>query len=236
MMLHSPLQPCPYKNYPILFVDDEEFILLTFQHLFRDEFTLHTAGDGKEALNVIKQHPEIVLLISDYRMPRMDGLELFTRVAQERPAMINILMTAYSESSLLMEAFNKGNLFRYITKPYDDKILRQEIMQGIEQSRLIKERDTLFLENIELMEKMKQVQQSVEMTKGTTDLIHNMSTSLKAVNHFLEMIPQKKMEKDPDFWQTSYALAKTEGEKIRDTMNDFLQSFKSSVKENGKEQ
>jgi len=138
-------QSYPYKNYPILFVDDEEPARFIFQLLFHNDFTIHTAQDGEEALNVVKKCPEIILILSDQRMPRMDGIELFKQVAQKRPKMINILVTAYADSTFTTDVKKQGNLFRFIKKPYDEEALKQVIIEGIKegikQSDLINKQD-----------------------------------------------------------------------------------------------
>jgi len=135
------LQPYLYKKYPILFVDDEEPARFIFQLFFHNYFSIYTARDGEEALNVIKKYPEIILILSDQRMPRMDGIKLFKQVAQEYPTMINILVTAYADPDFIVDAMEKGNLFRFIKKPYEEETLKQAIIEGIEQSHLIKKQN-----------------------------------------------------------------------------------------------
>ena len=238
------LESCIYKNYPVLFVDDEELALLTYKNLFKDEMTIYTATHGEAALKMIQEHPEIVVLVTDQRMPRMNGLELLTEVVQKRPEMINILVTAYSDSSLIIDAINKGNLYRYVMKPYNEKILKQEIFQGIERYHLIKERDRLYADHIEWLRKAARIQRLTEMGTLTAGLVHNINNSLVAVNTFLKMIPQKREvqplpiepdqdrdTQDSDFWNRFYSVALDEIERIQEMVKHVLHSVKLPEKE-----
>lgn len=138
------LESTSYKDYPILFVDDEEMAIITFKHLFKDEFTLYTACNGKQALEMLEAHPDIAIVATDQRMPVMCGLDLLIAVAERYPEKINILITAYSALSLIVGALNKGNLFRYISKPYEEDFLKRTIIQGIERYHLLSMREHFF--------------------------------------------------------------------------------------------
>jgi signal transduction histidine kinase len=233
------LESCPYKKYPVLFVDDEELALLTYQNLFKDDLALYTAKNGQEALDVIHHHPEIVVLVTDQRMPKMSGLELLIRVAEKKKEMINILVTAYSDLSLVIEAINKGNLYRYVMKPYNGKILRQAILQGIERYHLIKERDRLYAEHIEWLRNATKIQRLKEIGTLTAGLAHDINNSLVAVNTFLKMIPQKRGvdllptaasdpggEPDAAFWNQFHSVALGEVERIKEMVNHLLHALK----------
>ncbi len=126
------MESVPYKNYPVLFVDDEEMAVATFLRLFRDEFTIYTAGNGEEALEKLAAHPDIALILTDERMPKVSGLELLARVAQDYPTIVNILVTAYSDPTFLARAVNEGRLYRYIEKPYEKAFLEETIRQGLD--------------------------------------------------------------------------------------------------------
>lgn len=151
------LESIHFKDYPVLFVDDEDFAIVTFKHLFKDELTIYTASHGHEALLMLAAHPEIALVVTDQRMPGMTGLELLTHMTKKYPKkIINILVTAYSDLTLVVEAFNKGNLFRYISKPYDEAFLKQTILQGIERYHLLAVWEDFYTTNKERVEKAKE--------------------------------------------------------------------------------
>ena len=102
----------------ILLVDDEPEILFSLQGLLRREFELYTAADGQEALRILQHHP-IHVIMTDQRMPQMTGVELMSRVRTEYPDAMRIIFTGYADIKAVIDAVNHGDLYRYITKPWD---------------------------------------------------------------------------------------------------------------------
>jgi len=149
------LESTPYKDYPVLFVDDEEQAIITFKNLFKDDFTIYTAQNGEEALKILEEHKEIALVATDQRMPKMCGLDLLTIVVEKYPKIINILITAFADLALVIGAVNKGNLYRYIGKPYEEEFLKRTIIQGIERYHMLAVRNHFFDTNKEWMQEGK---------------------------------------------------------------------------------
>lgn len=106
------------QKHPVLLVDDEPEILFSLQGLLRREFELHTAESGREALQLLEQHP-IHVLMTDQRMPEMSGTELISRVKTLYPDIIRIVFTGYADIKAVIEAINTGSPYRYLTKPWD---------------------------------------------------------------------------------------------------------------------
>ena len=107
----------------LLLVDDEPEILFSLKGLLRREFELHTAENGVEALEILRQHP-IQVIMTDQRMPEMTGVELMGHVKTDYPDAIRIIFTGYADIKAVVNAINNGDLFRYITKPWDpDELL-----------------------------------------------------------------------------------------------------------------
>ena len=105
-------------KYSILFVDDEEKALKYFSRLFSDEFTILTAPDTEKAKAILQEnHQDIGVLITDQRMPEETGVTLLKHAKDNYPNIIRLLTTAYSDLSDAIEAVNKGEILRYITKP-----------------------------------------------------------------------------------------------------------------------
>ena len=102
----------------VLFVDDEWEILQALKRRFRKEpFTLYTAGSGQEALDILESNP-VQLIISDARMAGMDGIQLLEQVKQRYPDIVRMIFSGYVETEGLMDAINKGEVLRFITKPW----------------------------------------------------------------------------------------------------------------------
>src|SRR5581483_6931231 len=218
----------PYKELPILFVDDEEMALTTFKSLFKRDFTIYTASGGEDALRIVEAHPEIALIVCDQRMPKMSGIELLRQVSEKRPEMVRMLMTAYSEMELVIDAINQGNIYRYITKPYNDEELKQILIQGIERFYLIKERDRLYAEKIETLKKVARTNRLTAIGILAAGMAHEINNPLVAIKTFLQMIPQKYEEeaKDEDFWEKFHKVAMDETNRIQLLISHLLRYSK----------
>ncbi|MEO1258476.1 MAG: response regulator [Bacteroidota bacterium] len=120
----------PEKKYHILYVDDEADNLLAFRSVFRRYFNIHTAINGQEAIQLLKEKP-FHLLLSDQRMPNMTGIELCENVMQNYPKMVRMIITGYSEMKPINEAIEKGKISKYITKPWNIHELKSEIENAL---------------------------------------------------------------------------------------------------------
>jgi DNA-binding NtrC family response regulator len=131
------------SKHPILIVDDEAEILYSLRGLLRMEFQVHTAESGQEAMEVLAQHP-IHVVMTDQRMPEMTGVELLTQVQHQCPEAIRVVFTGYSDVKAVIDAINRGRIFRYITKPWDPDELRAVLRQACEEHDRIVERKRLL--------------------------------------------------------------------------------------------
>jgi two-component system response regulator AtoC len=131
------------KDYPILIVDDEQDNLDAFRFNFKRSFTILCAQSGDEALELLREH-EVAVIITDQRMPRMTGLELLQQVAQVRPDTVGIILTAFTDVDVLVDAINLGHIYRYITKPWEAKEVRGVLMHAIERYSLQRENQRLM--------------------------------------------------------------------------------------------
>ncbi|MBI5451122.1 MAG: response regulator [Gammaproteobacteria bacterium] len=128
----------------LLFVDDEQNILSSLKRLFRATgHQILTAGSGREALALLEQQP-VDLLISDMRMPEMDGAELLAQVAQRWPQTVRILLTGYADIGSTIRAVNEGSIYKYISKPWEDNDIRLTVQHALEAKHLQAERDRLL--------------------------------------------------------------------------------------------
>ena len=218
----------PFKELPVLFVDDEEMALITFKGLFKRDFTIYTASSGEAALRIIEEHPELALVVSDQRMPGMSGVELLRQVSRKRPELVRMLMTAYSEMDLVIDAINQGNIYRYITKPYNEEELKQTLIQGIERFYLMKERDRLYAEKIETLKKIARTNRLTAIGILAAGMAHEINNPLVAIKTFLQMIPQKYEEeiKDEEFWDKFYKVATEETQRIQILISHLLRYSK----------
>lgn len=114
------------EKFPILYVDDEAHNLTSFAATFRIDYQIYTATNGDDALDILRKN-EIRLVITDQRMPEMTGIQLLEKISPEFPDTIRMILTGFSDIEVIIEAINSGNVFRYITKPWDENELRMTI-------------------------------------------------------------------------------------------------------------
>src|SRR5215210_2932635 len=117
-------------NYKIMVVDDEPANLRLLERLFRRDYHVLTADSGEEALRLLEQH-DVALLITDQRLPGMTGTELLAHAASLRPHMVKVMLTADADADALVEAINRGQVYRYATKPCDDEELRLTVARAL---------------------------------------------------------------------------------------------------------
>jgi len=118
-----PEQLRDYREYPVLYVDDEPENLRIFELTFRRDFAITTADSGEEGLEILSRQP-IAVVLSDHRMPGMTGTEFLARVAELDPKTVRIMVTAYGDSETLESAINTGSIYRYIPKPWTPEDVR----------------------------------------------------------------------------------------------------------------
>jgi Nif-specific regulatory protein len=130
------------KRYPILVVDDEQDNLDAFRFNFRKTFDILTATSGPEALAILAEK-DVAVVVTDQRMPKMTGVELLREVRERTPETVGIILTAFTDVDVLIEAINLGQVYRYITKPWDAKEVRGVLQYAIERFHLQRENKKL---------------------------------------------------------------------------------------------
>jgi two-component system NtrC family sensor kinase len=134
-----------YREYPVLYVDDEPENLRIFELSFRREFKILTAASAEEGLEIINGRP-VCLVLSDHRMPGMTGVEFLTHVREIAPETVRILVTAYGDVNTLQNAINNGSIYRFIPKPWTPEEMRVTLRRGVEVYALDRERKQLVQE------------------------------------------------------------------------------------------
>ena len=119
----------------ILFVDDEPNILNSLSRLLRREgYTILTAGSSTEAFEMMAKQPAQVV-ISDQRMPDMSGTEFLSRIRQLYPDTIRMVLTGYTDLESVTGAINRGAIYKFLTKPWDDDQLREQIREAFRMAK-----------------------------------------------------------------------------------------------------
>ncbi|GAA5504993.1 response regulator [Novipirellula caenicola] len=124
------------KSHSILIVDDEPDVLFSLTGLLRRDFTVYTATSGSEALQIMEEHP-VHVIMTDQRMPSMTGSELMQKVRNTHPEAVRIIFTGYADTRAVVDAINQGELYRYITKPWDPDDLLDMLKEAAERYDVI---------------------------------------------------------------------------------------------------
>jgi response regulator RpfG family c-di-GMP phosphodiesterase len=124
-------EPAPGANKTVLCVDDELSVLSALKRTLRSrDLTVVTATSGAQALEMMAEIP-IDLVISDMRMPGMDGAQLLEHICRDWPDTVRILLTGYSDATSTIRAVNHGRIFRYLQKPWDERELAESVREGL---------------------------------------------------------------------------------------------------------
>lgn len=114
----------------VLYIDDEPNNLISFKASFRFDYTVYVANNTDEAVVQLRQHPDISVILSDQKMPDKTGVEFFEEIRKEFPNPVRILITGYADIESVINAINRGHVYRYIKKPW----LEEDIKSSIEQA------------------------------------------------------------------------------------------------------
>ena len=218
------------KNNHILYVDDELDNLTAFTAALRRHYTITTAQSGEEALELLK-HKAFSLVISDQRMPKMTGVELFEQVKEQYPDIVRIILTGYSEVKAIIDAINKGQVYHYITKPWNVEELKVIIDNALELYTLKADNKALTTEKAELlvqtakMEK-EQVMAHFEILKSQINP-HFLFNSMNILSSLIPKSPKMAVKFTSQFSKVFRKLLENNEEVIIPLQQelDFIKSF-----------
>ena len=185
------------ESYPIvLCVDDETSILRALRRLLMDEeCQVEIASSGAEGLERLAELDQVALIISDQRMPEMTGVDFLQQAKQRVPDALRVMLTGYADLDATMNAVNKGEIWRYLTKPWDDKQLILLVRDALRQYRLARENERLQTvvraQNEELKnwnERLKQrvLEQTDRIRQKSEDLARSNKSLRGSIDHVLE--------------------------------------------------
>jgi YesN/AraC family two-component response regulator len=168
-------------KHTILCVDDEENILNSLKRLLRKEaYRVLTATTGAEGLKLLEEN-DVHLVLSDQRMPQMTGTEFLSVVRERHPDTIRVVLTGYTEVDVITESINKGHVYKFFLKPWNDQSLRLEIKQALEQYDLIQANRTLNQRVLQQNEELKKINENLEA------LVQERTKELEIQNQALEL-------------------------------------------------
>lgn len=171
------------EQIKILCVDDEKNVLKSLRRLFIDEdqYEILIAESGEEGLNILEEDNEIKLVISDYRMPGMNGVEFLSQVCSRWPHIIRIVLSGYADTAAVVEAINLGQIYKFIPKPWNDEELKTAVHTALQHQ-------DLQIQNTKLADELQQKNQQLkEVNENLEELVARRTEALEDRNHVLQI-------------------------------------------------
>ena len=175
----------------ILCVDDEPNVLRALQRLFLDEdYEILTAGSGQEGLEILRREPDIQLVISDYRMPGLNGVDFLRQVRERSPETLRIVLSGYADTAAVVGAINDGQIYKFIPKPWNDEELKRTIADALEKYVLRKKNARLMEELSASNEELTLINENLEtmVAERTADLLVR-NQALTIAQNILDALP-----------------------------------------------
>lgn len=204
------------KHINVLFLDDEVVNLQSYQASFRRYFTCYAASNAEDALDILKKH-DINVLVCDQRMPYKTGVAFLGEIKDQFPDMAKILVTAYSDMPVIIEAVNQGELFRYFSKPYIADELKNGIISGYEMYKLRRD----------LKESNRALQKSLDdMEEFVYSVSHDLRSPLHSILGLIELLKIKPDLKTELIEKIQYSAHKLDTDLVK-----FVNYYKTRRKE-----
>lgn len=169
----------------LLYVDDEVVNLTNFNMAMKHHFHVLTADSARTALDCFKRHSDIALVVADQRMPGMSGADLLAEIRTLYPDTVRLMLTAYSDPADIMAAINKGEIYHYLTKPWQEDLLLDILNKAAEKYRLTQENRSLLEQ---LRHKNEQLQKELQNSRRLKDSLVRRDLILGAVSDTAQKI------------------------------------------------
>jgi CheY-like chemotaxis protein len=171
------------KQTSILCVDDEPHILSALKRVLRNEgYELYLTTKASDGLSIMEREA-VQLVLSDQRMPEMTGIEFLQRVKTRFPSTVRVILSGYADTGMMVDAINKGEIFRFMSKPWNDAELKAVIRQGLEHYAIVAE-NRVLLQKIQM--------QNDELRRFNRDLkaeVEGNRSMLSHAQHILSVVP-----------------------------------------------
>lgn len=183
----------------VLYVDDERPNRIVFEQSLKQEFRIATMPDARSALAFLEQE-DVAVVVSDIRMPEMDGLEFLTIVRDKYPNALRMVITAFSDIDPILRAINDGLVSRYIVKPFEREELQQALRWGTELWSLSKT-------SPEVVKRMLVTERFAALGSLTALYLHDLRTPLTATTLLLDELPSDDEELVSDLKAANIAVS-----------------------------
>jgi len=185
----------------ILCVDDERNVLKALVRLFAFEegYEIFTAESGEEGLDILEEEKDIQLVVSDYRMPGMNGVDFLAKVCELYPDTVRMVLSGYADTAAVVEAINLGQIFKFIPKPWNDDELKATFGMALQHQTLQRQNVQL---NAELQNKNRELEETNEnlekLVAQRTEAIEIRNRVLQIAQGVLDVLPVAVFGIDPE--------------------------------------
>lgn len=187
------------SEYTVLVVDDEVNVQKSLRRLFLDsDYRILMANSGPEALSYLEKE-QVHLVISDYRMPAMTGVELLVKVKAQYPDTIRMILSGFADVEAVVDAINQGAIYKFLAKPWNDQELLLTVKRALEHSSLQRENDRLFRELQSTNDALTKLAEDLEskVQERTLDL-ERKSRAVTVAHSILDLLPVGVIGMDSD--------------------------------------
>ncbi len=193
------------EKRPLLVVDDEVNILHSVHDLLRLDYEVYTAQSGADGLKVLEEN-EVCVVMADQRMPEMTGTEFLAEVKERYPDIVRLVFTGYADGRAVIDAINEGNVYRYVTKPWDPEELRGVIAQAMDQYQLVADRkmlveqlqeanESLQKANVDLRDAFAELKKLDRLKSVFVDIAsHELRTPVFVISGFARLLARRMKE------------------------------------------
>jgi two-component system, sensor histidine kinase and response regulator len=204
-------------KHTILCVDDELDNVDALERLFRKNYTVLKATSGAQGLQTLAENPGVALIISDQRMPSMTGVEFLEKTQRTHPEALRILLTGYTDIESVIQAVNQGQIYRYLTKPWDSTDLLNTVETAIQKYDMTKE---LKKKNIELAKALNELK-SLDKAKSNFMILinHELKTPLTSIISFISLLNETQMDDEQKLFVNRIARG---ADKLKGIIDDVL--------------
>lgn len=202
------------ERIKILYVDDESRNLTAFKASFRRSYDILTASSAAEGAELLKEEP-VHIIIADQRMPGMTGVEFFQSIRKTYPNAVRILLTGYTDVNIIVDAINKGEIFRFINKPWNEFEMHNAIKNAYE----------LYTVRTQLYQKVEELEKSNhELNRLVYSTTHDLRSPLASI---ISIINLSKIDSSPEDYANYFNMIETCANRMDSFILKIIEYYKS---------